>query len=180
MKLSRGTTLIRGAGNNTLRNITFFAYGNDAVRLVTNEYTKYNTNKIYVYKTTKDLNLMDMSKPGNIMKLANATNNPRSLYKSFAISSNGVVVLRSSKIHHDTEVAKLVCKLGYDGYFAPSLKHRKYANKTFHPEILLCKAGDKVNLNSTMAPDKPLMPAPKKRIRRISNNVEPLSRSLFG
>jgi len=126
----------------------YFLYGNDGYNITQSAYAKHIGTHVFEYKTTKPLHLLDMSRVDNVRFLiSRALNNPDllgSLGKSFAVSDNGTMVLRSSKKHHDLVVSEFVCSLGYDGYYAPRLKYRKFATGTFHQEIVLCAASNKI------------------------------------
>ena len=174
------TTLVRANasnGNASNKNHTYFMYGNNAVNKVTNEYAKYQGNKIHTYVTKKPLKLINMSKVNSIKMLLNSANENAELAikKSFRISNNKV--LRKSKLKHDVVVSRLLCKLGYDGYYAPRMD-RPNGGK-FHQEIMLCNPRDKIRYVKSEVPFKPLAPrvntyeSPPKR-SRLSRGMRPM------
>ena len=145
-KLYRGT---RNIFNYERESPVYFVHGPNAPNIAENAYAKPGTGaKVLEFKTNKKIKLLDMSKPDTIVFLMNRASNNNglltSLAKSFSVR-NGQVV-RSSKLHHDTAVSNMVCRLGFDGYYAPRLKERKTTQGYFHPEIVLCGAKNKVSV----------------------------------
>jgi hypothetical protein len=157
-----GVNLFRANATNgkvTNRSYTYFVYGNNAKNIVTNEYAKVQGNKIHSYSTKKQLTLVDMSDVDSIKFLMDKGNDnvKQSLKKAFRIVNNKVV--RKSKLHHDLAVARLICRMGIDGYIAPRLN--KHRGGTFHPEIMLCYPENKVKLLKSETPFKSLNPPSK-------------------
>ena len=148
-------------GNMTNRNYAYFIFGNDAINLITKQYTKFEGNKIHKYKLSKPLTLLDMGNVETIefLKSSGNTNVKRSIDTVFKIN-NGKVI-RKSILKYDLAVSRLICELGYDGYYAPPLE-QKNSSRMFHQEIMLCNPMDKVNYKSSMVPAKPLKPISRK------------------
>jgi hypothetical protein len=148
-----GFVLYRGArrplGYQT-NNQSYFLYGNDGANITRREYTskKGPDVRVYTYMTTRSLKLLDMSNPSNIMKLlgkaVNVENVIRSIQQSFRLKDN--IVYRLSESEEDLVVAKFICKLGYDGYWAPKMLKSNTSNNKFHQEIVLCQPRDKISL----------------------------------
>ena len=140
--LSKGTLIYRGSSSeptfaepnkkpNYMRNLpVYFAEDRE---------TESVYGQVIRYKVTEDLALVDMSDPVTIAGLMNHTNSEivkTSIAKAFRVS-NGQVK-RFSRIKYDIYVAAFLCKLGFDGYYAPRLKNAKTTLGSFHPEIVLC------------------------------------------
>lgn len=181
--INKNFTLIRADSTNgslSNKNHTYFMYDTNATELVTNQYTKYEGNKIHTYKTTAPLKLLNVSNPNTIKFLLSQTQNEntlKSIQKSFRLRENNKKIVRSSKVGYDIKVSKFICSLGYDGYYASKLP-QKYGTKLFHQEIMLCNPKDKLRLLSTTTPNKPLEPRPTKR--KINYSQLPSSiRDLF-
>ena len=140
--------------NNNGKNIANRAYG-----------------QVTVYKTIKQLKLINMSDPMTIMSLLRKANNDevitKSILKTFRIVNSNII--RSSKLKYDVHVANFICKLGMDGYWAPKLK-QKYGNKKFHQEIVLCHPKAALRVSHVEDPSRAQSVAPKKRIRSFNNN----------
>jgi len=93
------------------------------------------------FKTVRNLNLVNMGDPDIVTELIRSARSKElkhSLEKAFRIS-NGMI-RRVSKIKYDIHVAVYICRLGYDGYWAPRLMSK--GEGTFHPEIVLCRPRD--------------------------------------
>lgn len=159
LNLPANFTLYRGTRDifNYERNSpVYFTFGSNGAQIAENAYAKPGTGaKVLEFKTAKKLVLLDMSKPETIVGLFNkASSNEdllRSLAKSFSVKDGKV--LRSSKFKHDDKVSRLVCRLGFDGYYAPRIKERKTTQGYFHPEIVLCKAASVLR-----GPGRPIAP----------------------
>lgn len=138
--------------------------------------------QVTVYKTRRNLNLANLGSTNSIKNLiAKAGNNEqlvRSIKKAFRVQSNGSVK-RFSRVKYDDEVAKFLCRLGYNGYWAPKLSQKYAENKPFHQEIVVCNP--RTNLKvvrveaATRAPRlnyKPVAPlrTPYTPARRINYN----------
>ena len=157
-------------GRMTNRNYAYFIFGEDAVNLVTNQYAKYEGNKIHKYKLSKPLTLLDMGSVETIKFLKSKDPSVEySINKTFRIR-NGQVI-RKSKLEYDLKVARLICKLGFDGYYAPPLA-KKYGTTLFHQEIMLCKPLDKVNYLNSTTPFKPLNPISRKNFNNSNYMFE--------
>ena len=120
------------------------------------------------YVLTDDVNLLNMSDPDVIQVLHNSTksdNVKRSIKKAFRLT-NKRIVTRFSRIKYDIHVARLICKHGFDGYYAPELKNAKTTYGKFPPEIVLC------NPKAVLKVDK-VYPAhaPPRSERGLTNNL---------
>jgi hypothetical protein len=118
------------------------------------------------YVTTRPLNLLNMGNVNTVTKLhaaARSNSVKGSILKAFR-TANGEV-RRFSTIKYDIHVAKFICTLGYDGYYAPRLR-TKYQEGSFHPEIVLCHAKDVLKVYNV----KPMLNAPPTTVRRGVNN----------
>lgn len=140
--LKKGTLIYRGSSTepqfakptnkpNYMRNLPVY--------FAENKETASVYGQVIRYKVTKELALVDMSNPEIIEQLNSLTKSDivkKSIAKAFRVS-NGQVK-RFSRIKYDIYVAAFLCKLGFDGYYAPRLKNAKTTQGTFHPEIVLC------------------------------------------
>lgn len=164
VKVNKNIPLYRANSTNgimTNRNYAYFIFGNDAINLITNQYAKFEGDKIHKYKLSKPLTLLDMGDVETIefLKSKGNTSVKRSIDTVFKVN-NGKVI-RKSVLKYDLAVSRLICELGYDGYYAPPLE-QKYNSRMFHQEIMLCNPMDKVNYKSSMVPAKPLKPISRK------------------
>jgi hypothetical protein len=108
------------------------------------------------------------------------TNDPeiiKSIKKSYRVT-NGPNVIRSSKIKYDLPVARFICSLGYDGFWAPKMK-QKYGNKKFHQEIVLCHPKRSIRVVRVEQPSRPQSVAPKKFKRMNVTTMTPIKRIQF-
>ena len=146
MIFPRGKFIYRGSHPESLVAKSYINQSPNYLRANLPVYFSTNKNSVRTYgtavkyKTIKDLNLLDMSNVDQVSELINRTNSEnikKSIKKSFRIT-NGII-RRSSKLKHDIIVAVFICRLGYDGYYAPELRV-KLPQGTFHPEIVLCNA----------------------------------------
>lgn len=144
------------------KNHTYFLYGNNAKNIAEREYAKFEGDMIHYYEPTTQLNLLDMSDPQSVTLLLSYANNieRNGIEQSFQLRNNKV--LRKSKKEYDTIVSKLLCKLGYDGYYTPRMQ-TIYSYGTFHPEVMLCNPKQKVKFIKSEYPNKPLKPKPQNR-----------------
>lgn len=140
--LSKGTKIYRGSSSepvyaqegsrpNYMRNLPVY-FAED--RNTANVY-----GQVIRYTVKEDLALVDMSDPVTIAGLMSHTESNivrKAFEKAFRVS-NGQVS-RFSRIKYDIYVAAFLCKLGFDGYYAPRLKNAKTTQGSFHPEIVLC------------------------------------------
>jgi len=95
--------------------------------------------RIVKYEVIDTIHLLDMSNPmviRDLISLARSTNVKTAIKKAFRVANNKVG--RFSRIKYDIHVAQFICKLGYDGYYAPELKNAKMSEGKFHSEIVLC------------------------------------------
>jgi hypothetical protein len=194
--LRKGTKLYRGSYRESLNAAYKINQSPNYLRENLPVYFAPNENsaKIYSghcveYVTTRDLNLLNMGDPmvvagliqlaesPNIAKLIRLKDVPKlvkSIKKAFRISNGNGNVTRFSRIHYDIHVAVFICKLGYDGYYADSLK-QKYLGM-FHPEVVICNARDALKVVSVLKPTKP--PPLRSRLS-VNNNLRNNVRSLY-
>jgi len=141
----------------------YFTYGSNGKNIATNAY-----GPVVTYKTTKPIKLLEISKQSTFKNLYNkATDNEKfALSKAFRYMPNGKIV-RFSKTKYDFPIARMVCRLGYDGYIHPKLFKKYQENKVnprFHQEIVLCKPKDilkvsnvtKLQSNRSVSPRTPI------------------------
>jgi len=128
------------------------------------------------YQTTKSLKLLNMGDLKTVVDLmdrAKSEELKKSIGKAFRVSSG--IIRRVSKIKYDIHVAVFICKLGYDGYWAPRLKG-KYEN-TFHPEIVLCGSRDVLKV---VAIEGARGPPPRNEQRGVTNDIRAsVSKSVY-
>lgn len=160
----------------------YFLYNNGN----NNNRGKNIANRVYgqvtVYKTRKNLNLANLGSANSVKNLiAKANGNAgliRAIQKAFRVQPNGSVK-RFSRVQYDDQVAKFLCRLGYNGYWAPKLPQKYPGNKHFHQEIVVCKPRTNLKVvrveNATRPPRlnyKPAAPlrTPYTPARRLSYN----------
>lgn len=155
---------------NYLRNLpVYFSNSKNNVRT-------YGTAVKYV--TTRPLNLINMGSVNTVAKLLAAARSNAvkgSILKAFR-TANGEV-RRFSKIKYDIHVAKFICTLGYDGYYAPRLR-TKYQQGSFHPEIVLCHAKDVLKVYNVKAATSP--PPTRPRVGVNNNLRNTVGRTNYG
>jgi len=130
------------------------------------------------YVTTRPLNLINMGSVNTVAKLLAAARSNAvkgSILKAFR-TANGEV-RRFSKIKYDIHVAKFICTLGYDGYYAPRLR-TKYQQGSFHPEIVLCHAKDVLKVYNVKAATSP--PPTRPRVGVNNNLRTTVARTNYG
>lgn len=146
--LPKNTNLYRGAATSAVRNnLSYFIYGNQnaAVKTASEQYAKGHLNRVWQYRTTKNLKLVKLDNADSVKFLKNLVRNNTNLLGHFNKSfrtSNGQV-FRHSNEKNDEAVAKFLCTLGYDGYITNTMKKSKNGTN-FHPEIVLCKPKEKM------------------------------------
>jgi len=126
------------------------------------------------YRVMKNLNLLNMGnveEVANLIEVANSEKIKTSIKKAFRIT-NGVV-RRSSKLKYDIIVAVFICKLGYDGYYAPELRTKLPQGK-FHPEVVLCNARKVLKVYNI----KKMLNAPSEKVG-VNKNIHKLVKSIF-
>ena len=116
----------------------YFTYGSNGKQIATNGY-----GPVVTYKTTEPLKLLDISSKNSFTNIYNkaSENDQKALAKAFRYMPNGRIV-RFSKTKYDFPIARMVCRMGYDGYIHPKLFKKFQENKVnpkFHQEIVLCK-----------------------------------------
>lgn len=180
----KGTEIFRSSPSKndyTKRPHLFASYNKDGYEAVKRIYAKYEGDQVHTYAAKRDLKLIDMSKPQNIVELlknANNSNDIQAIKKAFRVKDNKADIIRFSRMKYDARVADLICKLGYDGYIAPKLEE-KYGCKKFLQEVMICEAGGKLNhVASNRVTNKPLNPA-KYRPNSHYNSCVATNDSLF-
>ena len=116
----------------------YFTYGSNGKQIATNGY-----GPVVTYKTTEPLKLLDISNRNSFINIYNkaSENEQKALTKAFRYMPNGRIV-RFSKTKYDFPIARMVCRMGFDGYIHPKLFKKFQENKVnpkFHQEIVLCK-----------------------------------------
>ena len=155
--LPKNTNLYRGSASPSVRNnLSYFIFGNQnvAVKTASEQYATGFLNKVWQYKTNRNLKLVKLDNANSVKFLKNLVKNNTNLLGSFNRSfkvSNGNVFRHSNK-NDDEAVAKFLCTLGYDGYITNAMRKNKNNNSKFHPEIVLCKPKDKVKVTNTFTP----------------------------
>jgi hypothetical protein len=153
-EIKAGTMLYRGTSEE-------FNYKNKNVLYLAESATttdQYGTTR--EFKVNDPLRLVYMNDPLTVMYLLTAANDRErdAVKRSFPLSKNETTVARHSKVEDDIEVAKLACRLGYDGYYGAKFED-VHENKlelfniptdvtkmmkslellSFHSEVALCK-----------------------------------------
>ncbi len=126
--------------------------------------------QVVEYQLLKDVHLLDMSNPEIIAGLLERTtseNVKKALKKAFRVSNLGGGVKRFSRIKYDLYVAQLICRLGYDGYYAPELKNAKTTFGMFPAEIVLCNPKKVLTVKTIFDPTSP----PRTR-RGVTQNLQ--------
>ena len=159
--LRKGTSIYRGSSNEPmyaragtkptfLRNLpVYFGPTQNVARTY---------GQVIEYKLLSDVHLLDMSRPEIIASLLERTkseNVKKSLKKAFRTSNASPGVRRFSRIKYDLYVAQLICKLGYDGYYAPELKNAKTTQGKFPPEIVLCNPKEVLTVHAIFQATSP-------------------------
>ena len=119
-------------------------------------------NKIYVYRTIRPLNLINMSsiyfvknlrnqmhqelieaqQASNAKELEIAKSNLKALHRTWRIENNKLY--RNSNVDDDVTVGNYICNKGYDGYLAKSMNTPNKCD--FHNEIMLCTSVGAIEL----------------------------------
>lgn len=159
--LHRGTTK-NAAAKNANRDILYLSENLNAVK---ESYFKPNKGGVLLeFEVTEPLRLLVMNDPLTVLWLLeheNITENENaSIKSSFKLSNkehklvdtvmkeNGSYVVRDSIEPKDTNVAKAICRLGYDGYYGREFDNETQNHHTtsserlkkFHSEVALCKS----------------------------------------
>ncbi len=114
--------------------------------------------RVIKYQLTDDVHLLNMSDPKTVIYLLNSTTSnvvKKAIAKAFRLSNNKLNVRRFSRIKYDMYVAELICRLGYDGYYAPELKNAKTTEGKFPAEIVLCKPKKVLRVVNVYSPTLP-------------------------
>ena len=174
MILEKGRFLYRGSHTEAMNAISRIGQPPNFLRTNAPVYFSNTKNSVrsygtaVKYVTTRDLNLLDMGNINEVARLLERAKSPtvkKSIEKAFRIS-NGEI-RRFSKIKHDIHVAVFICKLGYDGYYAPRLP-TKYVSGTFHPEIVLCNPQSVLKVYNV----KPVLDPPRTYLKLgVNNNI---------
>ncbi len=137
-----------------------------------NTYTRFGKPYVKTWEVTEDLNLVDILDLNTRKALGKIPELKESIDIAFPIKQNKVSRRSEEHTkHHDDNVLKIICDLGYDGYYMKNLtNNNKYV---FHSEVGLCpKAYHKLKLEKYE-----LKAAPK--TRRNNNSTHKKSRSRF-
>ena len=107
---------------------------------------RYGTGTYNEYVVRRPLRLLVMSDPATANMITKRLGNPDFAY-AFEAKEN--FVYRRSDKDLDMELAKALCKLGYDGYIAeatiiPKGWWGRATEGYFHPELMLCTPADDV------------------------------------
>ena len=159
-KFPANSQLYRGSNKvvNNSNNISYFIYGNNAVKKVEDLYVKYQGNRVYEYKTNRPMNLVMMNNKQSVHALMNTTDNQnikKAIQETFRLN-NSKNIKRNSDAILNRIVAKHICMIGYDGYIANEMK-KGNSNNVFHREVVLCKPRDKIRYITYFAPMTALM-----------------------
>jgi uncharacterized protein YejL (UPF0352 family) len=174
MILPKDKSVYRGSFSNAAfsrsGNISYL--NNGPVFFANNKKTAQIYGTVVTYKTTKDLNLYNM---GNLQKVLNLLNTNVGNHIQKAFLSNGMNKLqRRSNVNRNRAVARHICQMGYDGYYAPPIMN-------FHAEYAFCNPKSVLRYvstnNTSNGPPPPLKKKAKpngngqaQRGRRLGNN----------
>lgn len=120
------------------------------------------------YSLTEDVYLADISNPIVVQGLYKETRSEtvkKAIKKAFRLANDGSI-RRFSRIKYDIHVAQLICKLGFDGYYAPELRNAKTTMGKFPPEIVLCHPKSVLRVDKIYEPT-----APPNTRRGLNNNL---------
>ena len=181
--MNKGTKLFRGSRtsyhSNTVinRRGTFYAHNRNSALL----YSPYVTE----YTLKNNARLLNLGNPNTIRHLMNivASNELRyKIKKAFRLDPVNNSERRFSKLKYDAFVAELVCRLGYDGYYAPRLR-TKYAEGHLAGETVLCNPQNFLNItnkyrNTNRPPSPPNLKRKRANLNRTRPNVNAANYSL--
>lgn len=145
-----------------------------------NTYTRYGKPFVKTWQTTDKLNLVDILDLETRKALEDTPNIKKSINIAFPIKNGKVMrVSEEDTQDHDDVVLKIICGLGYDGYYMETLKEPGFK---FHSEVGLCpRAYDKLELAEV---ERKAPPETKKKgtislSNRKQNNVRPRLNNRF-
>jgi len=137
-----------------------------------NTYTRYGKPFVKTWQTTDKLNLVDILDLKTRKALEDVPNIKKSINIAFPIKNNKVMRISEEDTQdHDDVVLKIICGLGYDGYYMETLTEPGYK---FHSEVGLCpRAFDKLELVEVerKAPPETKKKGTKSFSNRKHNNV---------
>jgi len=182
--LRKNSTLYRATKNSndyTRNSPVYFLYNRNGENIAREAYTKHG-GSVHTFIANRNLRLLNVGNPKSVKMLISSAKTDKqkeAIASSFRISSNGDIVLRKSIKNFDNMVVNAAHNLKYDGYIAPRLKYKNTNNSgTFHQEIALYRAGNKVIHSSDKNKDKKKKgpfntPSPVKKIPMKLNLVPP-------
>ena len=175
-KLYRGSSKLVNNSNN----ISYFIYGNGAIKKVEDLYVKYQGNRVYEYNTKKNMNLVKMNNKESVRALVNTTDNQNiknAIMETFRVN-NSKNVKRNSNANLNRTVARHICAIGYDGYIAKEMK-KGNSNNVFHREVVICKPREKIRYIKNFAPLTALMARKSVKSRNVSPPQSPVKTFLL-
>ena len=175
MKFPANSQLYRGSNRavNNSNNISYFIYGNNAIKKIEDLYVKYQDNRVYEYKTNRLMNLVMMNNKQSVQALMNTTENQeikKAIQETFRLN-NSKNVKRNSNSDLNRIVSRHICTIGYDGYIANEMK-KGNNNSVFHRGVVLCKPCEKIQYINSFAPMTALMA--RKASKRPSTPNSPI------
>ena len=169
--IPKGTKLYRGSRNSyesngkTNMNGTFYALNKNTAKM----YSGFVT----VYTLKHDAHFLNMGNPATIRMLSSIIMDERlrfKLKKAFRVNNSENIVRRHSRLKYDAYVADLVCKLGYDGYYAPRLR-TKYAEGYLAAEAVVCRPRELLQVTNKMVLGPPSIKNNRRPSRPNTRNV---------
>ncbi len=127
---------INGRASNNYRGapMKYFALNEREV----NTYTRFGKPYVKTWEVTEDLNLVDILDLKTRKALATIPELKESIEIAFPIKQNKVSrESQENTKHHDDNVLRIICDLGYDGYYMKNLTNNK-DKYVFHSEVGLC------------------------------------------
>jgi hypothetical protein len=152
--IDKGKKLYRGSSENynkpfsPNRRAVFFANSQNNAGI----YSGYVTE----YILTHNANVLNMGSANTIEWLISKAASEKlksAIKKAFRIANNRNV-RRFSKMKYDAHVAEFICRLGYDGYYAPRLR-TKYPQGHFSSETVLCNPSKFLRVSKVFTPTRP-------------------------
>lgn len=147
-KLYRGSSQNHGEPFNTSRRAVFFANSRNNASI----YSGYVTE----YTLTEDAYILNMGSADTIEWLLKKAKSDRLKYaikKAFRISVNRSV-RRFSRMKYDAHIAEFICRLGFDGYYAPRMR-TKYKEGYFAAEYVICNPHKFLKVSRALTPTRP-------------------------
>lgn len=108
------------------------------------------------YTLTKNAHVLNMGDANTVRKLIGMAASDRlkhHIKKAFRVANNSNNVRRFSKMKYDAYVAEFICRLGYDGYYAPRLR-TKLPQGSFGSEIVLCDPSTFLKVSHVFEPTR--------------------------